>query len=706
MCDYWSKSADYTGRAAGSRIVVKKAVFCAAAFFLSATLAGAALLLGDSFDYSDGPLVTATASPWTTCSGTSGQVMVMSGRIFLSKSNTEDVHATLAGQPYTASSNAILYVSFTVNYASLPSSSGSYFAEFKNGGTGYRARIFAQTAGATSDAFRIGIGNAGSSPTAIFEADLQTNTDYTVVVRFAVSNVLSTLWINPSAETNAGVTATDVASAISVSAYGFREDGASGTIGNLFVDDLRVGTAFTDVVTNAPSLTRPVIISQPQNQVVTNGADVTFSVSAGATPPPAYQWQFTPTSDVGAGATNLPGEVSSHLTLTAVTFGQAGFYSVVVSNVLGSVSSDPAALNVWTVSAPSFSYLTYNVHGNGLTNWSTNMWHVQAIGRQLQYLDPDIITFNEVPVTNNCTAQMVDFVKAYRPGYYLVTNSADDGFIRSLILSRYPIISSTSRLHWSDLTPYGYSGSGFTRDLFEAQISVPGFPSPLHVFVVHLKSGQDATSAAKRSAEAGAVSNFFATVYLPTKGAEPYVISGDLNEDIIRPPASNPQSLQRLVGPPTGLELTTAINPFTSSEMTWSIQDTNGLTRRYDYILPCAMLSSNIVSSQIFRTDLLSPLPPNLYGTDDTTASDHLPVFMVFANPFNVPFRLLSIGVTNQTVFLEWESVSNRQYRVETSSDLAMWTPLATNLVATDTNLIFSTNAPDDLKFFRVYRAP
>jgi len=154
------------------------------------------------------------------------------------------------------------------------------------------------------------------------------------------------------------------------------------------------------------------------------------------------------------------------------------------------------------------------------------------------------------------------------------------------------------------------------------------------------------------------------------------------------------------------LQLTTAINPFTGSEMTWSIQDSDGLTRRYDYILPCAMLSSNIVSSQVFRTDLLSPLPPNLYGTDDTTASDHLPVFMVFANPFNVPFRLLSVGVTNQIVSLQWESVSNRQYRVETSSDLVTWTPLATNLAATGASCTFSTNASDDLKFFRIYRAP
>ena len=284
--------------------------------------------------------------------------------------------------------------------------------------------------------------------------------------------------------------------------------------------------------------------------------------------------------------------MSSDLTLTGVTFAQAGFYAAVVTNAAGSTISDPVALSVWSGSAPAFSYLTYNVHGNGLTNWSTNMWHVQAIGRQMQYLNPDIITFNEIPVTNNCTAQMADFVTAFRPGYYLVTNSMDDGFIRSVILSRFPIVSSTSWLHGSDLTPYGYGSSGFTRDLFEAQISVPNFPQPLHVFTVHLKSAQDSDSSAKRAAEAGAVSNFFATIYLATNSLQPYVLSGDMNEDILRPPPSNPQSIQRLISAPTGLQLTTPLNALTGSERTWSIQDADGLTVRYDYILPCGLLFS------------------------------------------------------------------------------------------------------------------
>jgi endonuclease/exonuclease/phosphatase family metal-dependent hydrolase len=684
---------------------VGKVVFCIAAFLLSATPTGAAVLLGDSFNYPEGPLVTVSGGVWAHHSGSvAGEVMLQSGWVMLNETDTEDVNALLAGQPYPASgATNVFYASFTFRFTVLPGSGGAYFAHFKNSSSGFRARIWALTGGAAPNKFRLGISSTdGSVISATNPTDLSLNTDYTVVTRLVNSNSRSTLWINSESESDAGISTDESASSCTVASYAFRESAGEGALN---IDNLRVGTSFADVAPDGSGLP-PAITSQSQNQTVTNGANVTFSVSAGGTPPLSYQWQFTPTSDVGIHGTNLPGEVSSNLTLTDVTFDQAGFYAVVVTNAAGSTISDPVALSVWRATTPAFSYLTYNVHGNGLTNWSTNLWHVQAIGRQMQYLDPDIITFNEIPVTNNCTAQMSDFVTAFRPGYHLATNSADDGFIHSVILSRYPIVSSASWLHGSDLAPYGYTGSGFTRDLFEAQISVPGFSRPLHVFTAHLKSGQDADSAAKRSAEAGAVSNFFATIYLPANGGQPCVLSGDLNEDIVRPPAGNRQAIQRLVGGPTGLRLTTAVNPFTSSELTWSIQNTDGPTRRYDYILPCAMLSSNIVSSQVLRTDWLTPMPPDLYSNDDKTASDHLPVFMTFGNPFNVPFRLLAIGMTNQIVSLKWESAGNRLYDVEVSTDLVAWTPLATGLVATGANFTFSTNVPDGAKFFRIRRAP
>jgi hypothetical protein len=54
---------------------------------------------------------------------------------------------------------------------------------------------------------------------------------------------------------------------------------------------------------------------------------------------------------------------------------------------------------------------------------------------------------------------------------------------------------------------------------------------------------------------------------------------------------------------------------------------------------------SNIVSSQVFRTDVLPSPPPPLLAGDDATASDHLPVFMTFANP-QVATKITLTGAT------------------------------------------------------------
>jgi len=340
--------------------------------------------------------------------------------------------------------------------------------------------------------------------------------------------------------------------------------------------------------------------------------------------------------------------------------------------------------------------LTYNVSGNGVQDWSTNSPQVQAIGRQMQYLQPDIITFQEIPFTN--TWQMANFVAVYLPGYHLATNSGTDGYIRSVIVSRYPIRRSRKWLDGVSLTNFGYNGT-FTRDLFEAEIDVPGFGQPLHVFTTHLKAGTDTNSIARRAAEASAISNYFVTGFLTTNSIRPYVLTGDLNEDVYR---TTNTAIQRIANPATGLVITTPRNPGTGDERTISIQ--TSLFARYDYIMPCILLCSNIVSSQVFRTDVLTNPAPPLLTNDSRTASDHLPVLMVFANPYQAPFRLLSLTVSNSQLNLKWESVPGMKYGIEASSNLISWSRLTTNLTATGMTLSYSTNAPAQVQFYRVYR--
>lgn len=70
---------------------------------------------------------------------------------------------------------------------------------------------------------------------------------------------------------------------------------------------------------------------------MTPGADVTFSVTAGA-PPLTYQWRKD--------GVDLAGESQASLTLNNVSVADAGDYDVVVANAIGSVTSSAATLTV------------------------------------------------------------------------------------------------------------------------------------------------------------------------------------------------------------------------------------------------------------------------------------------------------------------------------------------------------------------------
>jgi endonuclease/exonuclease/phosphatase family metal-dependent hydrolase len=347
--------------------------------------------------------------------------------------------------------------------------------------------------------------------------------------------------------------------------------------------------------------------------------------------------------------------------------------------------------------AYALTLMTWNVSGNGAADWSTNATQVQAIGRQVAALNPDIITFNEIPRSK--TYEMTNFATIWLPGYYIATNSGTDNFIRSVIASRYPITLSQSWLSRSDLSGFGYDGV-FTRDLFEAEIQPPGTAEPLHVFTTHLKCCEHSDSLQRRAAEASAVSNFFVNVFLPTSQHRQYVLTGDLNEDILRPPSGSLQPIQWITNG-TGLTLTTPTNSMPGADQTISIR--TGLTKRFDYVLPSSVLLANIRSSAVYRSDLAPPLA-GVFTSDSATASDHLPVLMEFNYPD--PALTLTAFRSNQIVWLSWASLIGRRYTVEGSSNVVSWKVVASNVVATGTTTSFAVTNAQAAGFFRVFRSP
>ena len=89
---------------------------------------------------------------------------------------------------------------------------------------------------------------------------------------------------------------------------------------------------------NVPA-TAPSITQQPQNLTVTNGNPASFTAAASGTAPLFYQWYFNTNTPVsgGTGAT---------LNLASATTNQAGYYSVIVTNLAGSATSSAARLTV------------------------------------------------------------------------------------------------------------------------------------------------------------------------------------------------------------------------------------------------------------------------------------------------------------------------------------------------------------------------
>jgi len=79
-------------------------------------------------------------------------------------------------------------------------------------------------------------------------------------------------------------------------------------------------------------------------------------------------------------------------------------------------------------------WFDYNVWGAGATNWPPSNPQVQAIGRQLAYLAPDVVTLQEVP--DSGLFNMPGIVAAYLPGCFLATNRVSDGDKGNLVLSR------------------------------------------------------------------------------------------------------------------------------------------------------------------------------------------------------------------------------------------------------------------------------
>lgn len=102
-----------------------------------------------------------------------------------------------------------------------------------------------------------------------------------------------------------------------------------------------VGSVTSSAAILTVSNTPPVIVTPPADQFIYYGETAAFSVVAGGTAPLIYQWRFN--------GTNISGATNDDYNFNNAQTNNAGNYSVVVTNLSGSITSAAAVL---TVSSP------------------------------------------------------------------------------------------------------------------------------------------------------------------------------------------------------------------------------------------------------------------------------------------------------------------------------------------------------------------
>ena len=213
-----------------------------------------------------------------------------------------------------------------------------------------------------------------------------------------------------------------------------------------------VTSAVADLsVTNIP----PLIITDLQNQTVIPGQNPTFTVVASGSQPLSYQW-YENTNTLLTGATN------SSFTLIDVQPADAGIYSVIVSNPVGTVASSNAVL---TVNTNPVAPLFLTQPASASVVWGqTASFSGSAIGTTpitYQWLE------NSSPIpgatSSNLTIPNVQFTNA---GTYTLVASNSIGSTSSsnvvlTVLSNVPQLPSIPTNNFM-VTNYGAVGDGVT----------------------------------------------------------------------------------------------------------------------------------------------------------------------------------------------------------------------------------------------------
>ncbi|HPH45469.1 MAG TPA: PQQ-dependent sugar dehydrogenase [Chryseolinea sp.] len=126
-----------------------------------------------------------------------------------------------------------------------------------------------------------------------------------------------------------------------------------GNDGNLYY--LTRGTGALYKITYTTTDVAPTITQHPENKLISEGQPVTFNVSASGTAPLNYQWRKN--------EENILNTNSASYAIASVQPSDAGEYDVIVSNLVGPITSNTATLTVTAVNDPPLAVISSPVGG-------------------------------------------------------------------------------------------------------------------------------------------------------------------------------------------------------------------------------------------------------------------------------------------------------------------------------------------------------
>ncbi|MCX6930751.1 MAG: immunoglobulin domain-containing protein [Verrucomicrobia bacterium] len=221
----------------------------------------------------------------------------------------------------------------------------------------------------------------------------------------------------------------------------------------------------------------PAITSQPQSVSVGIGSTVTFTVTATGTSPLSFQWRFN--------STNLAGATASSYTCDNVQITNVGSYSVVVSNVAGTLTSADAVLALIQLLPLKIDLISLMPNGQiqlqasgppgsyaveaspNLADW-VELTNLTTTGTSFQYVDSEtnlsrrFYRLHRLPLKQPIPLK-IDSINLMPAGQIQLQASGPPG--------HYAIEATTNLADWAELTNFITTGTNFQYLDSEANLS-------------------------------------------------------------------------------------------------------------------------------------------------------------------------------------------------------------------------------------------